>query len=405
MEFHIAHEKMIQGRKKYLIPLMLEHLHPTKVQDPDLRMYIESHTYLDCKDEVESFSFSFSIKFGQTSFSCVQISHCQFQENMKKRLHYAMPRVPLQILKGTRGNQALRDEPVSHVGTISKRIIAARAKTHKYDGGKGNMADTMNTQFPNEAARKRKHRRNIQFARHKITKKNKRHKPVHKAQPEGLDLSSQNTIPEKKAMFKQFDLDRKEQKSLNEIEHRLRKTRGRKSLRFVLIDGDSSELSSTTSGTDFSSDSEMHGTVTDVSSEAREVTDKDSQVMGAEIGVGFEVCADVHKEPESHDEDELEGAVGGLVEAGPVAARKKTKPNTTDVGIETASDSSFESDHSETKRAFKPWFGKTQKIYNLKIEQLNKFETDSSGVKWGQDERSDSESDEGWIDDERMTLL
>ncbi len=51
-EFHIAHEQMIQGRKKYLIPLMLEEIKSADIKDADLRMYVESHTYLDCKDLV-----------------------------------------------------------------------------------------------------------------------------------------------------------------------------------------------------------------------------------------------------------------------------------------------------------------------------------------------------------------
>lgn len=52
MEFHIAHEQMIHGRKKYLIPLVLDNVKPGKIKDADLRMYVESHTYLDCKDQV-----------------------------------------------------------------------------------------------------------------------------------------------------------------------------------------------------------------------------------------------------------------------------------------------------------------------------------------------------------------
>ncbi len=52
MEFHIAHEKTIQERKKYLIPLLLDNVKPAKIKDADLRLYLESHTYLDCKDQV-----------------------------------------------------------------------------------------------------------------------------------------------------------------------------------------------------------------------------------------------------------------------------------------------------------------------------------------------------------------
>ncbi len=52
-EFHIAHEQVVNGRKKYMIPLMLENIKAGEIQDADLRMYVESHTYLDCKDKVK----------------------------------------------------------------------------------------------------------------------------------------------------------------------------------------------------------------------------------------------------------------------------------------------------------------------------------------------------------------
>ncbi len=52
MEFHIAHEQVIQGRKKYLIPILLKNVKTNKIKDPDLRMYVESHTYLNCTDKV-----------------------------------------------------------------------------------------------------------------------------------------------------------------------------------------------------------------------------------------------------------------------------------------------------------------------------------------------------------------
>ncbi len=45
---------MINGRKKYLVPLMLEDIDAGDIKDADLRMYVESHTYLDCKDLVRS---------------------------------------------------------------------------------------------------------------------------------------------------------------------------------------------------------------------------------------------------------------------------------------------------------------------------------------------------------------
>ncbi len=52
MEFHIAHEQVVKGRKKYLVPILLKGVNTSKIKDADLRMYIESHTYLNSTDKV-----------------------------------------------------------------------------------------------------------------------------------------------------------------------------------------------------------------------------------------------------------------------------------------------------------------------------------------------------------------
>ncbi len=55
MEFHVAHEQVVNGKKnrrKYLIPLMMEKVNSTTIQDATLRMYVDSYTYLDCRDKV-----------------------------------------------------------------------------------------------------------------------------------------------------------------------------------------------------------------------------------------------------------------------------------------------------------------------------------------------------------------
>ncbi len=52
MEFHIAHEQVVKGRtKKFLIPILLKNVTARKIKDADLRMYVETHTYLDTKDK------------------------------------------------------------------------------------------------------------------------------------------------------------------------------------------------------------------------------------------------------------------------------------------------------------------------------------------------------------------
>ena len=59
-EFRIAHQLVAQGRKKFLIPLLLEDVNPNELGevDADLKLYIETHTYTDCRDLV-SFSLCF----------------------------------------------------------------------------------------------------------------------------------------------------------------------------------------------------------------------------------------------------------------------------------------------------------------------------------------------------------
>ena len=50
-EFHIAHEQVVNGRKNFLIPLLYENIDPNEL-DADLKIYIGTHTYIDCKNLV-----------------------------------------------------------------------------------------------------------------------------------------------------------------------------------------------------------------------------------------------------------------------------------------------------------------------------------------------------------------
>ncbi len=52
MEFHIA-QQVIEGRRKYLIPIFMNNVQIQEIKDADLRMYLENHTYLDRKDKVK----------------------------------------------------------------------------------------------------------------------------------------------------------------------------------------------------------------------------------------------------------------------------------------------------------------------------------------------------------------
>ena len=54
-EFHMAHQLVVKKRrKKFLIPLLLEDVNLNKLDnaEADLKLYIETHTYADCKDLV-----------------------------------------------------------------------------------------------------------------------------------------------------------------------------------------------------------------------------------------------------------------------------------------------------------------------------------------------------------------
>ena len=50
-EFRIANQLVANGRKKFLIPLLYEDVGDEEL-DGDLKVYIETHTYTDCKDIV-----------------------------------------------------------------------------------------------------------------------------------------------------------------------------------------------------------------------------------------------------------------------------------------------------------------------------------------------------------------
>ena len=55
-EFRIANQLVVDGRKKFLIPLLYEDVGDEEL-DADIKLYIEIHTYTDCKDLVLVFFF------------------------------------------------------------------------------------------------------------------------------------------------------------------------------------------------------------------------------------------------------------------------------------------------------------------------------------------------------------
>ncbi len=70
-EFRIAHEQVVSGRRKFLIPVLLEDINKLNVPN-DLRLYLDTYTYLEV----------------QSSDSLA-----------RKKLRYAMPKTPLKDLK------------------------------------------------------------------------------------------------------------------------------------------------------------------------------------------------------------------------------------------------------------------------------------------------------------------
>ena len=70
-EFRIAHEQVVNGRKKFLIPVLLEDVEDSDIPD-DLRLYLDTYTYLEVNSN-ESLA--------------------------RKKLRYAMPKTPLRDLK------------------------------------------------------------------------------------------------------------------------------------------------------------------------------------------------------------------------------------------------------------------------------------------------------------------
>ncbi len=73
-DFQIAHTQAIHHKGKYLIPLMRGHVTPQEIQCPDLKLYIETHTYLKCNDLVRYLSLP---RVG------VALSQCYFQSGSR----------------------------------------------------------------------------------------------------------------------------------------------------------------------------------------------------------------------------------------------------------------------------------------------------------------------------------
>ncbi len=50
-EFQTAHNEMVEGRKKFLVPILIEKLEISTLPC-ELQMYLRTHTYIDASDEM-----------------------------------------------------------------------------------------------------------------------------------------------------------------------------------------------------------------------------------------------------------------------------------------------------------------------------------------------------------------
>ncbi len=417
MEFHIAHEQVVKGRKKYLIPILLKNVNPARIQDADLRMYVESHTYLDSKDKVSCFMvFVFRTLLKWCISSCSDALNPNFQQNMQKRLLYAMPRVPLHELKpGMKNKEDANKNTQCHVGTIAEKIQNAKR-------GRKPAAD----ELMKEGHKREK--RNL----FKILMRKKRKVKANKKTEGDKTLQDFTQLAAKMRNMEGTGLTRREKIQIRRIESRLRKVHDRQALELTPADDSvseetSEELSSDTESTSIGSSHRgfvaAHGDM--------EITEVSSEVDGGgEINVAVEVHQGDEEELEGAvggvmkeeilegavggvmEEEILEGAVGGVMEEeAPIARERAAKAGEACVFVEQAqheilSDSSIGSDHTAQK--VKDWFKRNdsrneinERRNQLKMKNMRRKDTrckdmEESEVLWGEEESSESDSDGGW---------
>ncbi len=423
MEFHIAHEQVIQGRKKYLIPILLTNVKTDKIKDPDLRMYVESHTYLDSRDKVMIFTENYDLSHcGTESFfsrsKIFKICISMVQANLKKRLHYAMPRIPLRKLKANKNGKHeihnVPDKPESHVGTIAKRILNAKM-------GKGKAIDkniTVKNMIGTDVA-----------AQNENTDKIRRKHPEYN---EGKKLHKIMKMAEKMHHMGDLVLTRIEKRQLTKIYFRLEKLTKETHLDTSATESDTSETtpdSCSHSSSQPEAEEYLSSVAVDKLSEVdgrldmHTTVDEDcgeDQYEGAMGGVfqdvedssceidaekNFVVIADVHF---CRGEDEIEGAVGGVVEEpldrtssrNSFLSEETGKHNAVMVGCQIDSDSSIEFDHPKQSKRWIRWRKGKHNENILKLVNVIKktVPQGEEGFQWGQEESSNSDgySDGGW---------
>ncbi len=345
---------------------------------------------------------------------------------MKKRLHYAMPRIPLQKLKANKNGQCedqnVQDEPKSHVGTIAKAIRNAKI-------GKGQVSDRNITEQDFMGTDKNVNNQNVDKIRRKHPEHNK-----------GKKLLKIMKISVKMDHIGDFGLTKMEKRQLKQITSRLEKLHRDMQEGSTTTESDTSNTTLTAS-CQSSLQSEAEECMNSVAI-SKKTTDKlfeaddkldvpttaaedcdEEQFEGAMGGVfyevedsscesdaekNFEVIADVHC---GRGDDQIEGAVGAVVKESmtetisrdPIVDEETRIHHASMAGYQIDSDSSIEFDHHKQSKKWKRWRMGKHKENNLKLGKIRK-DTIPQGTgenqtkfQWGQEEESSgSSSDGGW---------
>ncbi len=307
---------------------------------------------------------------------------------MKKRLLYAMPRMPLAKLKGDFKIENTIGEPVSRVKTIAKRIQEARMGKNQTDLD-FDAVPPKDASVPALQAKVKQPEVMIKTMRRERGRK------------ELVRRSTLSTETNKRMMgVKNFGLGKREVMSLKDIEKRLRKVHDMKNLKFILIEGDSSDLSESSTSTvdaDFKC-IETSESDSDMPCDPWHEAQRDCFEMDTVPVARVEVHADVHQELDS--DHELEGAIGGLGED-VAALTQKSRGLHTEQNSDIASISSVENYGSGIRNSL---FAGSDGAYWIKMVEGKKFipcdeRTDTIAVQWGEDQESQGSSDGEWEQD------
>ncbi len=329
-----------------------------------------------------------------------------FQANMKKRLHYAMPRVPLQKLRpdfdDARGVLDVVNQPKSHVGTIAKRIMDANRDRNQAESEdvEENVDLQLLRQETNEA-----------YIRNDV-----KDKSAHRKCTGGGETIQK--ITEMAESIVDMNFNRNDRKQLRKIESRLRKVQQKYFTGILPGDESSGDNISMALSSDSSCLAEISEAMSDTPTEQENVRlwESSNEFLCADR---FEVAADVHQTVdemelggEAIEEVELEGAVGDdadsanleedCIKEAEVVGDAVDQVNGHERSVidhdpsDLASGSSDESGHQSPQFVKKLKGMKTRRPKEKKAKSKGTQGTkmDQTRVQWGQDESS--ESDGGW---------